>query len=324
MQLDINSIASLNLNHFNVHTAPKKQVINFPDFLIVGPQRTGTTWIYSNLCEHPNLVFSFPKELYFFNRVAEKSLPVSLHKESFVLSQALSSPGYGLKELIKIAYFDSFRTLGIGAHDLRWYSKFFETDFLRRTIDTVRKVQSPMRSDGLMGEATASYATLPQSMIKDIVRLNPNIKIVLMVRDPVDRAWSHAKKDLVRDAHNGKKRAPTSEDFMSFFNAEYQIACGQYSKMIKNWQHCLPESALFIGKYEDIANRPAKLVRRILDHLGASEPLPEHVTARLDRPVNPTSGSSIPPDLRNHLELLFADEQEWLRDYWQSIDSGSA
>ena len=36
-------------------------------------------------------------------------------------------------------------------------------------------------------------------LIDEVVTLNPEIRVVLMVRDPVERAWSHAKKDLVRN-----------------------------------------------------------------------------------------------------------------------------
>ena len=41
----------------------------FPDFLLIGPHRTGTTWLYRNLAEHPEVLVSEPKELYFFDRL---------------------------------------------------------------------------------------------------------------------------------------------------------------------------------------------------------------------------------------------------------------
>ncbi|HIE71114.1 MAG TPA: hypothetical protein EYP98_13585, partial [Planctomycetes bacterium] len=33
----------------------------FPDFLIIGPQRTGTTWLHENLWQHPQVFIPWDK-----------------------------------------------------------------------------------------------------------------------------------------------------------------------------------------------------------------------------------------------------------------------
>ena len=43
----------------------------FPDFLIIGPQRTGTTWLHRNLKEHPQVFVPFQKEIYYFNNLPQ-------------------------------------------------------------------------------------------------------------------------------------------------------------------------------------------------------------------------------------------------------------
>ena len=35
--------------------------------MLIGPQRTGTTWMYQNLRHHPQLLFAPDKEIYFFD-----------------------------------------------------------------------------------------------------------------------------------------------------------------------------------------------------------------------------------------------------------------
>src|SRR5579871_1405390 len=45
----------------------------------------------------------------------------------------------------------------------------------------------------LAGEASPSYSHLPLSRIRLIRRLFPDLKLVYLMRDPVRRAWSHAK-----------------------------------------------------------------------------------------------------------------------------------
>lgn len=39
-----------------------------PNFLIVGVQKTGTTFLANHLAEHPDVYFAIPKELFFFNQ----------------------------------------------------------------------------------------------------------------------------------------------------------------------------------------------------------------------------------------------------------------
>src|SRR5437667_2296685 len=47
----------------------------FPDFLIVGPQRTGTTWLHAHLRYHPEIMLSEPKELFFFSSLKTPASP---------------------------------------------------------------------------------------------------------------------------------------------------------------------------------------------------------------------------------------------------------
>jgi len=47
----------------------------FPDFLIIGPQRTGTTWLHAHLRFHPQIFLSEPKEIFFFSRLKMSGHP---------------------------------------------------------------------------------------------------------------------------------------------------------------------------------------------------------------------------------------------------------
>jgi len=45
---------------------------NFPDFFVLGPPRTGTTWLYENLKQHPEIYMSAPKEVFYFHSLQMK------------------------------------------------------------------------------------------------------------------------------------------------------------------------------------------------------------------------------------------------------------
>lgn len=65
-----------------VQSIPRKIVQQFkqktamirkqPDFLIIGAQRCGTTSLFKYLCDHPNIVLPFKKELHFYDRHFER------------------------------------------------------------------------------------------------------------------------------------------------------------------------------------------------------------------------------------------------------------
>ena len=50
-----------------VKVSGAEDLTRFPDFLILGPQRTGTTWLHAHLRYHPQIFLTEPKELYFFS-----------------------------------------------------------------------------------------------------------------------------------------------------------------------------------------------------------------------------------------------------------------
>lgn len=244
----------------------------FPDFMVVGPQRTGTTWLHANLREHPEVFFSEPKELFFFNRLGERD-----HKK-----------------------FTSDR--------IDYYLRFFSDSPQHwiykqaRALARHRRLYLPR----VRGEATASYAALPEEVIAEITALNPAIKIIMMLRDPVERAWSHAQKDLVRNA--GRKMDDVSDQqWQEFFADPYQLACARYQQNIERWRRHLKTGNALLLLYDDVSQRPAELLRETMRFLGVSDD-PRYVGDLAERRVNPAGGSSIPGQQREFLEQLLADE----------------
>ena len=47
------------------------------------------------------------------------------------------------------------------------------------------------------GEITPAYSALPPDRIRFIRSVMPDLKLIFLMRNPVDRAWSHALMDLV-------------------------------------------------------------------------------------------------------------------------------
>lgn len=165
----------------------------------------------------------------------------------------------------------------------------------------------------IRGEATASYAAMDRDLVQEIAVLKPDAKVLLMVRNPVDRAWSHAKKDLARN--RGRQSADIGEEeWQAFFRDPYQVRCARYEENIATWRSCFPADNVFIGTFEEVEDQPAQLLQKVTRFLGVSDD-PRYVDSELlSNAVNRTGRSEIPENFRRYLEGLFAREiEEWQR-----------
>jgi Sulfotransferase domain len=251
---------------------PDLDLDRFPDFLIVGPQRTGTTWLHAHLRFHPQIFLSEPKELFFFSRLKTPTDP------------------------------------RFQSSDLGWYLRFFDDPWWRwlaKNAITLWRHRQPYRPC-VRGEATASYAALDRDVIAEITVLNPNVKVILMIRDPVDRAWSHAKKDLVRKTGRKVDEVPEAE-LRAFFTDDYQRRCAQYVRNHDNWAAYVREENLLVRAFDEIRSHPERLLLEVMRFLGVSSER-RYLAADLRAEVNPTTASAIPEQHRRFLEELLAAE----------------
>jgi hypothetical protein len=249
----------------------------FPDFLLIGPHRTGTTWLYRNLSEHPEVLVSEPKELYFFDRL-----------------KSPEDPRYR-------------------SNELDWYLQFFRDSPPRRIRKTLRHLVKyrELYRPRIRGEATASYAVIDGDLIEEIAILNPQIKVIVLIRDPVERAWSHAKKDLGRRRNRTVSEIPDAE-FEAFFKAPYQRKLARYAEIVDNWSACLAKGNVFTGRFDDIAGRPEALLDEVFRFLGIRSDL-RYTCRAARRSVNRTEAAGVPERHRRFLEDWLKPELEELQ-----------
>jgi hypothetical protein len=269
--LMLDDVTRQRLRYVKVRGGPVR-LDRFPDFLIAGPQRTGTTWLHAHLRFHPQIFLAEPKELFFFSRLKDPTDP-------------------------------RFRS-----NELEWYLQFFRDPPWRFALRTAlalwnhRQLYRPR----VRGEATATYAALDPDVIDEIVALNPEIKVVLMIRNPIERAWSHAKKDLVRN--RGRKLAEVSEaEFEQFFASDYQRKCARYVENYDHWAPRLQPGNLFVGRFDDIAVTPTELLLEVMSFLGVGAH-ERYLDRRVREAVNPTGPSRIPERHRAFLETLLGPD----------------
>jgi hypothetical protein len=249
----------------------------FPDFIIIGGQRCGTTSLHRALERHPCIMPAGAKEIHFFD----------------------------------IHY-------GKGAS---WYRGFFPCAFYMTIMSRLKGCAVAT------GEASPYYFFHPL-VPKRIHETVPDLKLILMLRNPVDRAYSQYHHEvrlgfegqtsfaeaLVREderLHGEEEKILADEDYISFSHIHHAYRSrGLYLDQFKRWKAYFPSERMLVLKSEDFYEDTPKVYKQVLTFLN----LPETETGRHEsqnRAQNPPMDSKI----RQELTDFFRPHNERLYEY---------
>lgn len=235
-----------------------------PDFLVIGAQRAGTTWLHRVLRQHPSLWLPPVKELHYFDRLEIKRTILDPKERRRV----------GLKQLLSLDPW--LVSYWLRARSDEWYARLFRG----------------AKAKGLVaGEITPAYATLDESVLRRIKRLNDNIKLIFVMRDPVERAWSAVNNA----AKKGAADASSVEKSIKRARESGAAARSAYADTIKRLEAVFPANQVHYCFFEDLRDRPEALTSDLFSFLGV-EPVPL-TPVQLPQAVNVAAGSKpIPPE----------------------------
>lgn len=161
----------------------------------------------------------------------------------------------------------------------------------------------------LPGEVTPGYSALRGRRVRMLGELLPGVRVLLLLRDPVERAWSQLRMDL-RQA--GRDVAELDERAMLRHLARRGATRrGSYPEMLAAWEPVFGER-LWIGFFDDITDRPQELLTEVFVHLGV-DPHPDWAAFPYGRAFNAGGPSRIPPHLRPAIVARYQPEIDELR-----------
>lgn len=227
--------------------------MSLPDFLIIGAQKSGTTWLDRNLRLHPQLWLPPEKEMHFFD------LPLWL---PFCLLRF--APMRGVRHW---ARYRMRRDASIAREKpelVEFYRRYYWSP---RTTAWYRKAFTPAEGQ-LSGETTPRYATLGKRRLRQLARLLPDVKIVYLLRDPIDRMWSDLA--LFSSAKFGGQGlgAESSPMLHAFLSDERNLAHSRYFSNLEAWRQVVPPARIHLAFYDDIPSNPERLLKDICRFLG--------------------------------------------------------
>ena len=166
------------------------------------------------------------------------------------------------------------------------------------------------------GEITPGYSTLSLGRIRLIRALMPDVRLIFLMRNPIDRAFSQALMNLVNLPNREFKEVDESE-FYSHFTAKRSVKRGNYLTILDNWLSVFPHAQLYVGSFEDIANCPQKLLGEVFAHIGVSQEV-DWSSFPYRRVINKNPGISAPQVQRFFTRDVLPGHRKFIRAFWGS------
>ena len=163
------------------------------------------------------------------------------------------------------------------------------------------------------GEITPAYALLPVPTIEKIHSSFPDLRLVYLIRNPIERAWSSARMALGRSEMSHSEAS--DQWFIDHFKSQGSLARGDYEACIRRWRSVVPLNRVHIVKYESIQADPVGVANSCLTHLGLGMYFSPADRCQLEQLVSEGDGIELRPSLRNVLSSMYTHQIESLSQY---------
>ena len=234
--------------------------MSFPDFLCIGAQKSATSWLDANLRFHPDLWLPPAKELHYFDR---GSLPyVAMLFDSDPTKRYLVPNRFksALKAIVRRRAHPRACLYAV-----RWYARFL---FLPRSDEWYHSLFAPAQGQ-IAGEVTPGYARLPEDKVMQIHALMPQVKIIYLLRNPVDRVWSQAAMHFRKYGYLGLDKVKR-ETVRQFLYQPEPIRNSSYTQTLAIWERYFSINQIFVGFFEQVFQEPHQLLLKLYHFLGVS------------------------------------------------------
>jgi hypothetical protein len=246
-----------------------------PGFLCIGAHKAGTTWLYQQLDSHPDFWMPPVKELHYFDQLSrvQRAAPPRCRDER------------------DLRFLESIKNLSAEPYmNLDHYARLFEP-----------------KASLLSGDISPNYSTLSDEVIRRVVGYFPNLKVIFLARDPVERVWSHLSMEVYY--RQIEPFDATNIDEVNRNLSRRGMLLRSYpSAVVAQWKRYVDSEQFRVYFFDDLQRNPAELRRSILRFLGAD---PDKPGSRLTADYNSWTRMEKLPltnKVRSHLARFFKKE----------------
>ena len=159
----------------------------------------------------------------------------------------------------------------------------------------------------LSGDISPNYSTLSSTLIRRIVGYFPNLKVIFLARDPVQRFWSHLSMEVHYRQIEPFDVTNINEIHRNLLRRGMRLRSYQ-SMVVARWKRYVHPDQFRVYFFDDLQRSPTELRRSILHFLGAD---PDNPTDQPRASYNSWDGMKKLPltsQVRSHVAKFFKKE----------------
>ena len=159
----------------------------------------------------------------------------------------------------------------------------------------------------LSGDISPTYSTLNDEIIEQIAEHLPEVKVIFLARDPVERAWSQLSMGVRRGMIVPFDATDADQVTRNLLNPGV-LSLSYPSKIVARWRRYIRPDLFGIYFFDDLESDPVGLRRSILEFLGSD---PGKLSGRLPPDYNKDLGVKKLPltdRVRSRVAQFFKEE----------------
>ena len=234
-----------------------------PNFFIVGAPKAGTTSLYHYLDQHPDVYMSPMKEpCYFSEEIRSEHFEPSFRKKAIQLEADIRQYVRGPMEK---------KLSGGIVRDWSDYLRLFSAATTQRAV----------------GEASVIYL-MSKTAAQAIVSRLPHARIIMVLRSPVDRAFSqylhYVSDGLVTQSFRDHVRSCLRHGGEGLGVHEPFLEMGFYAEQVQRYLNRFPRERIGIWIYEETKTRPVEFMREVFEFLRVDSSFTPDMSKRYHEP----------------------------------------
>jgi hypothetical protein len=277
------------------------------DFLGIGAQKAATSWLWNNLRLHPDVWMPPRKELHYFDRAPKYPSPSHL-ASNYLFERLLGKEYYNKNFRNLLAREVKALLLSKDLGKLMWYLQYYLGTYSDEWyLSLFRGGRGKVT-----GEITPSYSILDKGDVEHIYQLLPDLKIILILRNPIERAWSYVR---FRWTTGKFDRVNDISEIKRLIDSRGQVLRSDYVRTLQNWGAFFSGKQLNIIFYEDVLRKPHNLILGIFDFLGVDKEKFEKLrVSDLNKRYKKSLSLDLPEDIQVYLASKYYPELQKLSE----------
>ncbi len=281
-----------------------------PTFIGIGAEKSATTWLHSILISHPQIWLPPQKEIHFFDRKSQYSYPINTRKIRPFFQV------FNREKINRLKRNLSKKIAHISNRDwksLIWWSKWYY-GYFKDDNNWYINLFSLVTSEKICGEITPSYSCLSSHEVAQIKEINPELKIIFLIRNPMERAWSHLRYFAYKNFM--KVKLNSEEEIISTLKQDYVKIRSDYERTINTYLEHFNSQQILIGFYDAIIHDLPGFLSDITDFLEIDKF--EQSLINNQKKVNVSPAKEIPLKVKEYLIETYTPMIDRLGDKYGS------